>query len=111
MCLMFNSNAVTRQVLQFGTWHIVGCLAFTQSWREDSNLEDNGQANYLLWIGFPSLPIAMRPFIDLFALHYSKVLILDGHRNSFHADLMVCVEVYLKWKILQFMIVCTINGV
>ena len=100
MCLMFNSNATTRQVLQFGTWHIVGSLAFAQSWRAYSNPEDRGQDNYPLWIGFPSLPIAMRPFIDLFAHHYSKVLILDGHRNTFRAALRVCVEVDLKWKLL-----------
>ena len=37
------------QVLQYGTWNIVGSLDYTQSWREFFNPEDCGEALYPIW--------------------------------------------------------------
>jgi hypothetical protein len=54
---MFVSCSTLNQqlkVLQYGTWHIVGSLAYVQSWRVNFNLDDHGQANYPLWIKFPA---------------------------------------------------------
>lgn len=83
VCLLFNSEVAARQVLQYGTWNIVGSLAYIQSWRADFNPEDRGQAHYPLWLEFPALPTDLQLFVDLFPNRFGKVLILDGQRNSF----------------------------
>jgi hypothetical protein len=83
VCLMFNTESTAWKVLQYSTWNIAGSLAYVQSWRDDFNLEDRGQANYPLWIKFLVLPTDLRPFVDLFANQFGKVLIPNGKRNSF----------------------------
>lgn len=67
MCLLFNSDVATCQVLQYGIWNIVRSLAYVQSWRADFNPKDHGQATYTLWLELPILPAEMQTFVDLFA--------------------------------------------
>jgi len=67
MCLLFNSDVATCQVLQYGIWNIAGSLAYVQSWRADFNPKDHGQANYTLRLELPILPADMQTFVDLFA--------------------------------------------
>jgi hypothetical protein len=108
---LFNIDSTTQQVLQFGTWNIASSLAYVQSWRVYFNLEDHGQANYPLWIEFLALPADLRPFEDLFANHFGKVLIPEGKCISFRTNPRVCVEVDLKKKLPPFIYVMTIDGV
>lgn len=111
VCSLFNSNAIACHVLQFGTQKIVDSLAYLQSWRAYLNPNDRSQAQFLLWLEFPTLPADMHTFIDFFSCQFGKVHILDGQHNSLYVNLRVCVDVDLKHKFPPFIFACTIDGV
>jgi hypothetical protein len=98
LCLLFNSDVVVRNVLQYGTWNMVGLLSYVQSWRFDFNPDDISQAHYPLRIEFLGPHANLRPFVDLFAKRFGKVLIPNDDHNSFSPNAIVCVEVDLKHK-------------
>ena len=78
---------------------------------ENFNTKDHGQANYPLWIEFPSLPNDIHPYVDLLACQFGKVLVANDRRNSFGASPSVCVEVAMKQKLPVFISVFTTDKI
>jgi len=68
-------------------------------------------AHYPPWLELLALPADMRPFVDLFACRFGKVLIPNGWSNPFRANPRVCVEVDFKRKVPLVISMCTIDGV